>query len=237
MDNSVLTFGEKGNPAIVFFHGWGGGFSSFLFFAQQLSKKYFCVVFDFNKMINSAPPKHMEDFAHEVKSTLDELNVTCAFAVGHSFGGRVIAKTATIFPEIFKKIVLVDSAGLPPRRSLWYHIKVRWFKLNVRLARAGLIKTSRLARFGSRDYMALNSVAKQTFKNVVNENLTPCFASIRVPTLIFWGEKDRETPPVMAKKLNKIIKDSGIVWINGAGHFSYLDAPQLFRAAILEFFK
>ena len=105
MDNSVLTFGEKGNPAIVFFHGWGGGFSSFLFFAQQLSKKYFCVVFDFNKMINSAPPKLMEDFAREVKSTLDELNVTCAFAVGHSFGGRVIAKTTTIFPEIFKKIV------------------------------------------------------------------------------------------------------------------------------------
>lgn len=237
MDNSVLTFGEKGNPAIVFFHGWGGGFSSFLFFAQQLSKKYFCVVFDFNKMINSAPPKLMEDFAREVKSTLDELNVTCAFAVGHSFGGRVIAKTTTIFPEIFKKIVLVDSAGLPPRRSLWYHIKVRWFKFNVRLARAGLIKTSRLARFGSRDYMALNSVAKQTFKNVVNENLTPCFASIRVPTLIFWGEKDRETPPAMAKKLNKIIKDSGIVWVNGAGHFSYLDAPQLFKATILEFFK
>ncbi len=237
MDNSVLTFGEKGNPAIVFFHGWGGGFSSFLFFAQQLSKKYFCVVFDFNEMINSAPPKRMEDFAREVKSTLDELNVTSAFAVGHSFGGRVIAKTATIFPEIFKKILLVDSAGLPPRRSLWYHIKVGWFKFNVRLARAGLIKKERLARFGSRDYMALNSVAKQTFKNVVNENLTPCFASIRVPTLIFWGEKDRETPPAMAKKLNKIIKDSGIVWVNGAGHFSYLDAPQLFMAVVLEFFK
>ena len=38
-----------------------------------------------------------------------------------------------------------------------------------------------------------------------------------------WGENDQDTPLYMAKIMEKEIKDSGLVVLENAGHFSYLD--------------
>ena len=40
----------------------------------------------------------------------------------------------------------------------------------------------------------------------------------------------------MAKKLNRLIENSGLVLINGAGHFSYLDDFLLFDRVVKNFF-
>ena len=41
----------------------------------------------------------------------------------------------------------------------------------------------------------------------------------------------------MAKKLNKLIKNSAIVKINGAGHFSYVEAPGQFISVVKAFMR
>jgi pimeloyl-ACP methyl ester carboxylesterase len=43
-----------------------------------------------------------------------------------------------------------------------------------------------------------------------------------------WGENDNDTPIYMAKLMEKKIKDSGLVVLKGAGHYSYLDAAGQF---------
>ena len=48
--------------------------------------------------------------------------------IGHSFGGKVSIWLGNLYPEIVDKIVLIDSAGLIPRRGLKYYIKVYCFK-------------------------------------------------------------------------------------------------------------
>ena len=224
----VITFGERKNPCVVFLHGWGGGFSSFSFFAKALSDNFFCVVVDFNSLIQGDKVLKIDDFKDCVLNYLKENQIDSASFVAHSFGGRVVAKIAECDAKILEKVVLIDSAGLRPRRNLWYYIKVRWFKFQVKLAKLHLVKESKLKKYGSADYVRLPETQKQTFKNIVNTFLEAGFANINSPTLIYWGEKDYETPLFMAKKLKRLIKNSEIIIEKDVGHFSYLKNPAKF---------
>ena len=62
---------------------------------------------------------------------------------------------------------------------------------------------------GSKDYLALSSKMKKTFVNIVSTYLEKYAIHICVPTILFWGKKDKETPFYMAKRLNKLIKTYG----------------------------
>lgn len=230
----ILTFGEKTSTPVVFLHGWGGGFSSFIYFAKQISDRFYSIVCDMNPILNQGKVVEVKDFAVSLKEKLDYLQIKKVNLVGHSFGGRVIAKFCYLYPEMVEKIVLVDCAGLPPKRGMWYHIKVGWYKFNVFLANKNLIKKERLLKFGSSDYKNLSPILKQSFKNIVNEDLTKCYSCIKEPTLIYWGKKDKDTPIYMAKKLNKLIDGSGLVVVD-AGHFSYVETSDKFLRVLFAF--
>ena len=64
---------------------------------------------------------------------------------------------------------------------------------------------------------------------------TPGLAKIAVPTLILVGEHDGLTPPRMAEGMARLIPNSRVVVISGAGHLSNLENPAAFNAAIAEF--
>jgi pimeloyl-ACP methyl ester carboxylesterase len=64
---------------------------------------------------------------------------------------------------------------------------------------------------------------RNTFVKVVNEDLLPYAARIKVPTLLLWGDRDEDTPLWQGQLLEKTIPDAGLVVFEGAGHYSYLD--------------
>lgn len=61
--------------------------------------------------------------------------------------------------------------------------------------------------------------------------------TIRVPTLIVWGEKDHIAPISNAEFLNREITGSKLLVIPGAKHPAYLDNPEMFHDALLEFLR
>ena len=70
----------------------------------------------------------------------------------------------------------------------------------------------------------------------VNEDLCHLMPKISAPTLLFWGENDTATPLSDAKKMESLIPDAGLVTVAGAGHFSFLENPQLFERVLGSFF-
>ena len=56
-----------------------------------------------------------------------------------------------------------------------------------------------------------------------------------IPTLVIWGEKDRLFPPLQAQVLADSFKDSKVLILPGASHPAYLDQPEAFHKALLEF--
>lgn len=213
-------------------HGWGGSVSAFLFVAKRLATYgYRCMLLDFAGFGDTPEPKTpytVKDYANDVLHLICELKVEKAVFVGHSFGGRIGLEIATQKPECVQKLVLVDSAGLKPRRKLGYYIKIYSHKFLKKLGRKGLK--------GSKDFQILSPIMKQTFKNVVGYHQDGELANVHCKTAIFWGKDDKETPPYMAKRFEKGIANSQIFWLDG-GHFAYMDDFFRFFSILLAFLK
>jgi hypothetical protein len=58
---------------------------------------------------------------------------------------------------------------------------------------------------------------------------------IRAPTLLIWGSRDTDTPLSAAEEMERLIPDAGLVVLEGAGHYSYLDQPTRFTRIVSHF--
>ena len=76
---------------------------------------------------------------------------------------------------------------------------------------------------GSTDYKNASPIMRGILVNTVNEDLSECAKRIKCPTLLIWGDKDEMAPLEDAKKLEKIIKDAGLVVYKNGTHYTYLE--------------
>ncbi len=140
------------------------------------------------------------------------------------------------------KVILVDAAGIKPRRSLKYYIKVYGFKVAKRMApllmgrkRAGSLIEKMRGRAGSGDYASATPKMRAVMSKVVNEDLRHLLPQIKAPTLLIWGGRDTATPISDAHIMQKLIPDAGLVSYPEAGHYSFLERPAQTRAVIQSF--
>lgn len=233
---NYLRFGSS-KKYLVFLHGWGADKNSFLWTKDYFSD--YCLIFvdfpGFGDSPEPAEPYSVFDYVCKLKDLLDEFEIESLTLIAHSFGGRVAIKFAFLFQNEYEKfkLCLVDAAGIKPRRNIKYFFKVYKYKLHRRL----FPNSKKLSKYGSKDFVLLSPVMKQTFIRVVNEDLSSYAKFIKADTLIIWGDRDTETKPYMARKLNKLIANSKLNFIEGAGHFSFLDNPQEFVILLDTFLK
>ncbi|MEP6469182.1 MAG: alpha/beta fold hydrolase [Chloroflexota bacterium] len=60
-------------------------------------------------------------------------------------------------------------------------------------------------------------------------------ASLPMPTLLIWGDRDRLVPVDAGRRLARTIPDARFIAIPGAGHQAMWEAPEAFTAAVLPF--
>lgn len=246
IDNLNINYIDEGEgKTIVLFHGWGANKEAFTPIVKKLSSYMRVVALDFPGFGKSDEPNEIWDvnfYAEFMKKFIKEAGCEGAIWLGHSFGGRVIIKLfekTEVKPE---KIVLVDAAGIKPKRGLDYYVKVYSYKLGKKVLKLPLINKTHLyekwvKNAGSSDYKMLSENMRATMSKVVNEDLREYLSCINVPTLLIWGDKDTATPISDAHIMDSMLPDSGIVVLEGAGHFSYLDRPGKFFAALEYFVK
>ena len=192
----------------------------------------FCVhLVDFEGFGKSKEPKQAKtvaDYANDVINLICEKDMKDLIIIGHSFGGRVAIEIASRYPNLVKKLVLVDSAGLKPHRKPSYFIKIWLYKIKKTL-------NLDISKCGSSDYKVLSPIMQKTFYNVVNYYQDSLLKAINAKTLIIFGKNDRETPIYMAKKLNKNIKNSKLILFDNCGHFPFLEDTYNFIRVVENF--
>lgn len=246
IDNLNINYVDIGEgKTIVLFHGWGANKEAFTPIIQRLSGFMRVVALDFPGFGKSDEPDEVWDverYASFMQRFLKEADCEGAMWLGHSFGGRVIIKLFEKMAVKPEKIVLVDSAGIKPKRGLDYYVKVYSYKLGKKILKLPVINKTGLyeklvKNAGSSDYKVLSDNMRATMSKVVNEDLRSYLPKINVPVLLIWGDKDTATPLSDAQVMDSLLPDSGIVVLEGAGHFSYLDYPGKFFAALEYFVK
>lgn len=236
-----LKFGSS-KKFIVFLHGWGSDLKSFLWLKEFFVDEYSLIFLDFHgfgKTGEPCSPFSVSDYVQQVKILLDKFSIDEVVFVAHSFGGRVAIKYLFNYQDDYKKslLCLVDSAGILPRRGLKYWFKVSRYKRIKKKSNENENFKDKLEKFGSIDYKKLSPIMKRTFLLVVNEDLSKFAKFLKCKTLIIWGDKDRETKPYMAKKLNRLIRNSRLVFLKDAGHFSFIEKKEEFIIILDTFLK
>jgi pimeloyl-ACP methyl ester carboxylesterase len=174
------------------------------------------------------------EYSEMIKEFIESLNIKGIDVIGHSFGGRVIIFLSSKYHDLFNKIILTDSAGVKPKTSLKKSFKILSYKFMKNVLKVFLSKDKYEKKLeemrqkrGSKDYSSLSDdTMRQSFKQIINLDLTPNLKDITNSTLLVWGENDTDTPLYMAKIMENKITDSGLVVLENAGHFSYLDNTQ-----------
>ena len=221
----------SGAPVLLL-HGWGADIAAMMPIANEvarLGKMAVCVDFPgFGK--SDLPPAAwgVREYADTTKALIDKLGIRGCDLVCHSFGGRVTIMLAAEDETLFKRLVLVDAAGIRPKRTIKYYIKTYSYKLAKRLVRIKLVNKAfrldvKIKSAGSDEYKSLSGVMRETFVKVVNLDLTDKLDKIKNETLLIWGENDTATPLYMGRLMEKKIERAGLAVIENAGHFSYAD--------------
>jgi pimeloyl-ACP methyl ester carboxylesterase len=241
------VLGKDNENEVLILHGWGANLASFAPVAIHLSQKFKVYSIDFPGFGKSDEPDSsytVTDYAKLVLEFIKKMNIQNPTLIGHSFGGRVIIKLVAELGFTPKNIIFVDSAGIKPKRSLKYYFKVYSYKLTKKIIylfnskeKAEKIIKELRKNAGSSDYNAASETMKKVFINVVNEDLKSYLPKIKVPSLLIWGDKDLDTPLKDAKIFEKLIPDSGLVVLEGAGHYSYLDKLGDFLVIISKFLE
>ena len=246
VDNLSINYEVHGEGKdVLVLHGWGAEIKTVRPIADALSGKFKVWLLDLPGFGESDLPEDDWDvysYARFVKKFADIVGIVNPILIGHSFGGRlsiILSAKKIMTPP---KIILVDSAGIKPRRGIDYYIKVYSYKIMKKLASlfgkiSKNLEEKLKSKFGSSDYKSAPPVLRNVFVRVVNEDLTYLLKDISCPTLLFWGEKDDATPLTDAKKMEKLIPDAGIVVVTGAGHYSYLDNFPMFNAVANKFLE
>ena len=236
----------KGTPVILL-HGWLTSLETMRPIANSLAQNFEVYLIDVVGFGKSDMPEHplsSDDFGDFLEELVKKLKIENPILIGHSNGGRIIINAVGRGLVNPRKIVLIDSAGLKPKRSMKYYVKVGFFKtgkfiLNL-LPNTKAIKEFKeklLNKVGSADYKASAPVLKETMKKILNEDQSKMLPNIKCPTLLIWGTLDKDTPISDAKKIEQLIPDCGLVAYSGSSHFSYLENIDNCNRVLNEFFK
>lgn len=235
----------EGTPVILL-HGWLCTLDTMKPIANILQnfKVYNVDLPGFGKSDIPEKPFNTNNFGDFLDGFIKNLKIENPILIGHSNGGRTILNYAGRNLGEVRKIVLIDSAGIKPKRKLGYYIRIYAFKFlrrflgifpNVEMFNN--IRERVLGKFGSSDYKNSPEILRKTMSIIINEDQTEILKNIKAPTLLLWGENDTDTPIGDGKIMEEMIQDASLIEIKGAGHFSYLDSYNQCMEIIKEFIK
>lgn len=218
---SVYYTQQGSGKNLLFLHGWGAQSGIFSSLTERYKKNFCVTAVDFPPFGLSgelAFDYTINDYKDLICRLLKSLNIDKTFVICHSFGGRVAALIAGGQNNLIERAIFCGSAGIAKRKSIKGELK----KIRYKLLKKLYGNPVKLKKYFSADYNALPQNMKNTFVNIINEDLTEHIKNIKCPCLLIWGKNDRETPLYAAKKFNKYIKGSRLEVIGG-GHYCFLD--------------
>lgn len=240
--NLKIAYQVKGSGTpIVLLHGWGAEANTFRYVIDQLSSTHQIYALDLPGFGLSEIPSEAwdaSDYARIISTFFDQLNIDKVHLIGHSYGGRISIVLAAEQPERVNKLILVDSAGIIPPRTVKYHIQISLVKIGRLIRKCGALGR-RLAdaianRVGSKDYKQAGPM-RATLVKSVNQNLRSILPNITAATLLIWGENDTDTPISFGKIMQDEIPNAELIILKDAGHYSFLDKPKEFCKSVEAF--
>lgn len=236
---NYLSFGE-GKPFIIL-HGWGSASDRWIKEAEIIAQKGFKVIIPdlpgFGKSDKLTRPWTVNDYVKWFEEWTKNLGIENFYLLGYSFGGALAAKISVKYPQRVQKLFLVAAAIIRKKTAkktfsgkISKFIKLFYFLPYYSLFRKAVYKFI----IRKSDYVYTEGIMRQTYLNIIADDISFNLPFIRVPTVIIWGDKDQSVSVENAHFANEKIKNSKLVIIQGADHLMHKNLPELLTEKVLE---
>jgi pimeloyl-ACP methyl ester carboxylesterase len=197
-------------------------------------------------------------FSEQIQMFMDALGIEQASLVGHSMGGGTSIVFSLHNRERVKKLILLDSTGIPtplPFRSMIFRLPgVAEFLLSLptdRIRRKNLLDIwihNRESLFDDHykeftrsqkiqgSMQALLSILRQDFFNTLSDEIR-ALGTANIPTLIVWGRNDQSLPVRCAQEMHRLLPGSRLEIVDEAGHLANFDRPDIFNQLAIDFLQ
>jgi pimeloyl-ACP methyl ester carboxylesterase len=243
VNDLALQYTDEGDGLVILMlHGWKESLHAFDAYVSPLSKSYRVVRLDLPGFGGSEMPKttwSLDDYVWIVALFIAKLELDVEILVGHSMGGRIALKGVANNSLRPAGLVVIATACLARQRTLRNKMltivaKVgkavstvppfSWYRPRLRRALYDAV--------GS-DYFAAGSL-KNTYLQIIREDLRDAASKVTVPTLIIWGRDDTITPVGEGEMLRDCIKGSELYVIDHAGHDVPMEKPHEVLKLVLD---
>jgi len=228
-------FGERFGsdpPSVLALHGWGRTHRDWSAVLDGLD----AVALDLPGFGASPPPPEawgLEQYAGAVAPVVTEM-ATPVLVLGHSFGGSIAVRLATMLPAGAVRALVVTgspliratSGGKSPlsfRLAKWLHAR--------RLLSDARMEELRNSR-GSADYRAASGVMRDTLVRVVNEDVADLLPRLTMPVELVWGEQDYDVPISVALAASALVPTARLTRLEAVGHDTPANAPDALRKVL-----
>ena len=233
---------------LVILHGWNLSAAKFMPLSRELKKLGYRIYvpdlpgFGQNPMVGKS--LNLVDYAIFVERYLKQNKLTKAVIIGHSFGGRVAVKMAAAKNGNLAALVLTGTPGflpVPKIKVLFFMFLAKigglFFSLPIINRLDSVMKKILYKTAGASDFYHTKENMRQTFKNIVREELSLCLKKINIPTLLLWGRDDGIVPLSVASKMLKTISSAELQIIDEARHGVPWTRPEEFSLRVDRFLK
>ncbi len=249
IDGYNIEYKKSGSgDAVLILQGWGTTMDIYDCIGTWLSPKYSIYQLNLPGFGSSTEPRkpwNVDGYTDFVIKFIKAMNINKLSLIGHSYGGRIIIKLLARdnLDISIDKVVLIDSAGIKAKLTAKKAAKVRLYKLMKKTADIGIVNKlfkdkidSWKSKQGSADYRAASPMMKKCMVLAISEDLTNLLPKIKQEVLLVWGDKDTATPLSDAKLMEKTIPHNGLVVLEGAGHYSFLDRAVICKRVLESYF-
>lgn len=191
---------------LLIIHGWGDSSQKYAELrAQQWDRQVFCPDLP---GFGAAPVQpdvwSGDDYAAWAQHWIAAHELSRVDVLAHSFGGRLAVRLAANHPELVRSLVLVAPAGL---------------------RRHGHIPDLPTT---------LPAVMAESYRKILDEDMTDTIKSISQPALILWGSEDERIPSNRAKEWASLMPSARLeIW--PGDHWVHLANPGITRTRVEEF--
>jgi len=254
--SSYVCAGE-GEP-LVLIHGFDSSLMEFRRLLPELAQNFKVYALDllgFGFGDRSATERaDPEAIKQHLKAFLEQVvGDTPVTLVGASMGGGAAIDFITSYPELIKKLVLIDAVGFaggPAIGKFMFPPLDKWA--------TDFLKSPKVRRkISERAYYDKSFVTPDAEVCASLHLLTPGWAKwliaftksggynflskriteVSVPTLILWGRQDRILGTKDAKRFEQEIAHSTLIWIEESGHVPHLEQAKTTAKHIADFVR
>jgi pimeloyl-ACP methyl ester carboxylesterase len=248
--------------AIIALHGFAASSYEWRDYVAALSSTHQLILVDLKGHGRSPKPRDrrysVREQASLVLALIRERGLQNITVIGHSLGGFVALRAVLQAPELFRRLILIDTLAyrqpipfaarvllapilgpliqyaIPPRLQLRMGLKRGYYhdyKISGDQVR---IYAEAYASSGGRHAL------RETVRTIIPPDLDELeakYATIAVPTLIVWARPDDLVPIANGQRLHAAIRGSKLIVLEETGHDCPEETPQLVLDAIRAFLE